>query len=83
MSRSADAGGFLLAFPETESEWNDPSDQNFVTAVIDAVVAQDQADPQRVFAAGRIDRRRQRLQPCPKPFERTTSLVLIAGDDDA
>jgi polyhydroxybutyrate depolymerase len=48
----ADAGGFLLAFPETESEWNDPSDQNFVAAVIDAVVAQDQADPQRVFAAG-------------------------------
>ena len=29
----------------------------------------------------RIDSSRKRLQPCPKPFELATSLVLIAGDD--
>jgi len=48
----ADREGLLFAFPVTETEWRDPTDQAFVGSVIDDLVAKGGADPTRVYLIG-------------------------------
>lgn len=49
---SADQGKFVLAFPQFPNAFKDPSEVQFVGAVIDDLVAGASVDPRRVYVAG-------------------------------